>query len=321
MSIQSPLGEVIWEGSRRSCAELALSLDAASIAYRVIGRGDSWSVLVRHADLDLALREVDAFLEDQGLRQAAAADRARTDDRDGHPFHFLAISGRTGWVAAVIPYAIVLLIVHRWATTQAWSKSWVELGRVDALLVREGEWWRVVTALTLHADVLHLFGNLIIGTLFVFFLFQYLGIGIGWLSVLLAGAGGNLLNATLQSSSHRSIGASTGVFAALGLLAGCGWVVRRRAGWTRMQRWAPLVGAAVLLGFLGTGGGDPGPSRVDVGAHLCGFAVGCLTGYGLARWSSLPRYALPRESYYWQSTTAAASILVLAGCWYLALTR
>ena len=83
----------------------------------------------------------------------------------------------------------------------------------QAGLIRAGEWWRTFTALGLHADPLHLAGNLIYGLIFGFLAGQLLGWGLAWSGLLLAGALGNLLNAFLQAPTHSSIGASTAVFA------------------------------------------------------------------------------------------------------------
>jgi hypothetical protein len=45
--------------------------------------------------------------------------------------------------------------------------DWSALGNADARKILQGEWWRLITALTLHADWLHLFSNLAIGGLFI----------------------------------------------------------------------------------------------------------------------------------------------------------
>jgi len=69
------------------------------------------------------------------------------------------------------------------------------------------------------------------------------------------------------------VGASTAVFATLGLLAAYSWRRRRDPGDRWAYRWAPLVAGVILLGFTGAGG-----ERTDVLAHLGGFAMGSLAG-------------------------------------------
>ena len=56
------------------------------------------------------------------------------------------------------------------------------------------------------------------------------GYGVGWLLILLAGALGNLASAWLYQSHHLSGGASTAVFAALGILGESGPFGKRRLG-------------------------------------------------------------------------------------------
>ena len=130
-----------------------------------------------------------------------------------------------------------------------------------------GEWWRAVTALTLHVELDHLGGNLAFGAFFGYFVGRYFGHGVGWLAVLLAATGANVLNAWVQSPAHRSIGASTAVFAALGLLVTYTW----RRGFLRDTPWrariAPIVAGLGLLAFTGTAGENTDLGRAPVRLH------------------------------------------------------
>jgi membrane associated rhomboid family serine protease len=81
----------------------------------------------------------------------------------------------------------------------------------------------------------------------------------------------------VQSPEHTAIGASTGIFGALGILSGYmghSRVVPWRGG---LRRWAPLAGGVMLLVLLGFGG-----ERTDIGAHVAGFAMGGVIGFALA---------------------------------------
>ena len=73
--------------------------------------------------------------------------------------------------------------------------AWFRAGSASAELIVRGQWWRAVTALTLHADLLHLFGNAVASVIFVTAVGRWLGAGIGAWLILLAGAGGNLITA------------------------------------------------------------------------------------------------------------------------------
>ncbi len=96
-----------------------------------------------------------------------------------------------------------------------------------------------------------------------------MGWGLAWSGMLLAGALGNALNAFIQTPGHMSIGASTAVFATLGILASYSWKQRQH----RLNRWVPVGSGIALLAFLGMGG-----ERTDIFAHLAGFGSGCLFG-------------------------------------------
>ena len=173
-------------------------------------------------------------------------------------------------------------------------------GIMHAGAVVDGEWWRTITALTLHADLGHLISNSMFGALFVGLTCRYLGWGFGWLLTLSAGALGNTLNAWIQAEQFRSLGASTAVFAALGCVGMFVWQrgYLRKWGWRRS--FAPLFAAIALVAYTGTGGGN-----TDVAAHLLGFASGAAAGW-----------AVSRAPGYWFSS----SVLQGAAAWVAGLT-
>src|SRR5690606_15007314 len=96
--------------------------------------------------------------------------------------------------------------------------------------------------------------NLAFGVVFGHFAGQMLGPGVAWLTILVAAAAGNLLDSLLMPPQSASLGASTAVFATLGLVAAYSWRVRSdpRLRWAR--RWAPLIAGFALLAFTGAGG-------------------------------------------------------------------
>ena len=158
----------------------------------------------------------------------------------------------------------------------AFGIDWSAVGAANAGEMQAGAWWQAITALTLHAGVRHLLGNLGFGVLFGLLAAPVLGSGLAWLTTLLAGGLGNALNALLQPPDHTAVGASTALFGTVGILATHAWLtrpVRSRGG---LRRFAPLGGGVMLLAFLGFGGKD-----VDIGAHVLGFLAGGAIGVGL----------------------------------------
>jgi membrane associated rhomboid family serine protease len=186
--------------------------------------------------------------------------------------------------------------------------DWVTLGNAQAAKILDGEWWRLVTALTLHADWAHLSSNLAIGGIFVVFLCRELGSGLAWSLLLGAGALGNLVNAYLQPSSHSSVGASTAVFGAVGILAALSFVRYRR---NLRKRWMlPVAAALALLALLGTEG-----KNTDLGAHLFGFIYGgCL---GLITEYLIDRHGRP--GWFLNALLAIASVAVVVAAWWVAV--
>jgi membrane associated rhomboid family serine protease len=158
-----------------------------------------------------------------------------------------------------------------------------ELGSLDAAKVRQGEWWRAVTSLWLHADGGHVTGNAVAGFVFGTALTQLVGVGPAWALVLLSGVLGNFSEAWLAGSGRTAIGASTATFGALGAL-GLLQTVRAWQRWGAVRAvfsrtWVPLAAAGALLGWLGGGDAAEGVARTtDVVGHALGFCWGMILG-------------------------------------------
>ena len=231
-------------------------------------------------------------------------------------------------VAAAVVYALVLVAFDVASRRNAFGLDWWHAGVADAALIQAGAWWRAITALFLHADALHLAGNLIFGAAFGVMLAQSVGFGFAWLGFVVTGGIGNGLNAVLQSPSHASIGASTAVFGMLGVQVAHDWVRRRQLHHNLFRRWAPIAIGAALLAWLGGDGRQIDPSafpetlhpldaalpKIDVGAHVLGFAVG-LTFGGLFGWLK-PRVT---STAWIQAALTGTAGGVVALAWFLAL--
>jgi membrane associated rhomboid family serine protease len=175
-----------------------------------------------------------------------------------------------------IVWAAVLLLVFR---HQSQVPSLAERYASSSIgLIADGEWWRPFTALFLHGDGGHIIGNLASGAVFGALVSKSIGPWKGWAMILLAGTVGNAITSWVTyPESFVSLGASTAVFGALGILSGIGLVENfreeLRMPWMRVL--APLLAGLILLGWLG--GAEPG-SRVDVFGHVFGFSAGVLLG-------------------------------------------
>ena len=196
--------------------------------------------------------------------------------------------------------------------------EWFRRGTASAADILHGRPGEAVTALTLHADAQHVLGNALAGTLFLSAVHRRLGVGIGTFAVLAAGILGNVLNALWYRHDHFSIGASTAVFGAVGVLAATQALLNRGAPSPtttggKMALTKPIVGGFALLGLLGASG-----ANTDLLAHLFGFGAGLFTG-------ALAGLALRRREQPFaaggQVGFASLSASVVIGSWLLAFAR
>ncbi len=207
-------------------------------------------------------------------------------------------------------YWVVLLFFFAAASNNALSLHWLENGSARAEAIINGEWWRVITALFLHVSVAHLLANLVFGAVFLLLLVQITGAGVAALSVIVSGAVGNTINALWHSTAHSSIGASTAIFASLGILVLLGLKYRGDGQPSfSLRYWAPLFGGLTLLVILGFGG-----DNTDISAHVFGFFAGIAAGWVLAKWNI---DWLSRQPLQWKCGGVASAIVVIA--WFTAL--
>lgn len=207
-------------------------------------------------------------------------------------------------VAALGTMAFFALVTGPWTM----DNPWFQRGAVESRLVlQQGEWWRLVTGLTLHADFRHLFGNCCLGWLLVRMLSSRVGHGLAWFSIIGCGIAANWLNIAWRQQVHHSVGFSTAVFAAVGLLAGLQVLFKKKK--VAKELVLALGAGLALLALLGTEG-----ERTDLGSHLFGFLIGFALGLPLGEgrlldWSRSGRV----QGCLW--TVSMATVVV---CWWLA---
>ena len=308
MVLMQPEAVVVFRSARvQTCEERALVLTAVGIK-NATGFDYPWHVLI--VDAADAAAATEQLLQYQAERSQPRAAPPPVLPR--HPY---------AWVGAAI-YALVITAIGIAVANGFWPAGAYQAGAMDAGLLRHGQWWRAWTALTLHADGTHLAANLMGGIWYGGWAGLALGPGHAWLLTVLAAGAANGIEGLLAPATHRSIGASTAVFAALGVLCAHAW--RTRAAWIHHWAWrlAPLVGGLVLLAWTGTGGINlndgssttAAPDHVDVVAHILGFAVGAAFG----------ALAAGRRVQFWlqripQWASGALALGVIAISWICAL--
>ncbi|MFP6655668.1 MAG: rhomboid family intramembrane serine protease [Myxococcota bacterium] len=212
--------------------------------------------------------------------------------------------------AAAYLFALSLLPFHLGLEAAGRSSLFLEMGRSQAALVLDGQWWRLITALTLHADLPHVVGNSLFGGFFLAAVAGRLGLGFAVAAFLVTGTLGNFANALYYESAHSSVGASTGVFGLVGVLAGLAAWQRHHSALPGRGAWVAFAAGLGLVAMLGSGG-----ARVDFSAHLFGLAAGGLTGLLLAVPFAKP--ARPGRAKQGLATIIALAIVLTA--WLRAL--
>jgi len=178
------------------------------------------------------------------------------------------------------------------------------MGWLDASAVRDGDWWRLISATLLHGSVLHVAGNGFV----LFFLGRivenihgraaYIAAYVG------AGVAGGLLS--MWASGVNSLGASGAILGLLGVIAAFGLrynkqIPRALRDYFRLDIWF-FVGFVALLSLL---------PAVDWAGHLGGFLFGFVLGLA---WPAQALEKTPRPGQGLRMVAAVASAgLFLAG--------
>jgi rhomboid protease GluP len=250
-------------------SEHGLVVLAMEHPYWLVPFADRFRLLVEPRDFP-AVREQLACFDRESI---GWPPRPVMENPTTHPVEF----------ATPLLWAFTVLVVF---CGQGQRPAWLDVGDLDTEAVfARGEWWRPGTALFLHADLAHLLSNALSGIFVFSAVLSTIGLRRGWLLLALASVAGNLAAAALNyPGPYHSIGASTAIFAGLGLLTGRAIRVVARSG--SFHRWrtmfVPLAAGLTVLGLYGAGG-----MHVDVLAHLMGFA----SGLGLGFIAALPRSA------------------------------
>lgn len=285
-------------GSRQRYArQWALVLDSRAVPCMIEARDDGSHLLVPPEEYQRALYELGCYIsENKNWPPLPPQERPLFEN-----------------TLATISVLILLATFHNLTRIDIMllersMPDWPAIGSARGALILDGQWWRLVTSLTLHADWAHLSSNLGIGGIFVIFLCRELGSGLAWSLILSAGALGNLVNAWVQSPGHSSVGASTAVFGAVGILSALSLVRYRQQ---LRHRWPlPVAAALALLAILGTEG-----RNTDLGAHMFGLIYGCFLG--LVTEYLVGRYGRPGPVF--NGVLALISAAAVAGAWWAAL--
>ena len=281
---------IVSKGGREDTGNRSLVLSAIGIEHQVDPQAGV--ILVHSENSERAMFELQEYRE-ENRNWPPPSNYARPIPRTDNPPTLLMFG------SLIIFYTIT----GPWVADNPWFQS----GAINSRAVADGEWWRLVTALTLHADQVHLVGNCVIGGFMVHLLCRMNGYGLGWLALVLSGMAGNLMNIVLRNDPHYSVGFSTAIFAAIGIF--CGQQLTNRTSSLLRQLLLPLGAGGGLLAMLGSAG-----QRTDLGAHLFGLGCGLVCGL-LLRLSRLDTRA---DNHKLQQILFLAALGLIIGGWMIA---
>lgn len=175
------------------------------------------------------------------------------------------------------PFAILLLlniiifVVDYIFYIKAGSKPLENIGIQSNEAVSNGEWWRLITSIFLHADVGHLAGNMLMLVFLNRILKNFYTDLQYWSIYLLSGITGSLFT-LLMGPNVLSLGAS-------GAVMGLGGVLFYRMFFGRNAKYFRHIGSAATIVIMVVynliyGLSDSGINNY---AHFSGFAVGFIT--------------------------------------------
>lgn len=220
------------------------------------GEGRTFNILVEESDRAYAYAAVSAY------------ERENEIQKDIRSSQILSLNPFSSGTAICIMG--LLSLIHAYLIYENIHEQAVLAYGSSSLFIQQGENFRAITAMFLHADFGHLLGNLAGIIILAAPFFKLSGFGTGPFMLILAGTAGNLLTAALYRNAHLSIGASTAIMGAAGLLAAFHITLKNQA--LSFRALLPILGGIVLVALFSQG------ERTDVMAHVFGFACGFIFG-------------------------------------------
>lgn len=196
------------------------------------------------------------------------------NDDDGFlgPVRSVLLPGKRNWPVALMVDAILIYFVVMFIggvnPLSSSSQELFEWGALRSASLRDGEWWRVVTSMFMHANVLHLVGNLIGLGVAAFF-----GIGLfkaGKTAVIFLISGVCAGTVAAWAFDGIYVGASGAVMGLMGAILAV-YICYRKSLDERDGLWW-IAGTAALTLLMGIQAG------ISNTAHVVGLLTGAVLG-------------------------------------------
>jgi len=170
----------------------------------------------------------------------------------------------------IFTWAIIALCVGLFFMFPPRSSIWYDLA-LDPNAIHAGEYWRLLTAAFLHADVFHLMVNMYALSILGRQVETFLGKGKFLLIYLGSALTGSLMSISITNS--LSVGASGAIFGMLGCLAYFGYHYRLYLGDALRGQIIPVILINLAIGFM--------IPLIDNAAHIGGLIGGAFIAMAL----------------------------------------
>jgi len=235
---------------------ILLILASQNIQTHIERENNSFNILVNHADMKNALIMIETYYKENKFF------------RFKQQLQEIPISSFKSYTAFSIMGFFWL--IHALCLHYHIHEDMILKYGASSLFILQGETFRAITALFLHSDARHLVGNMAGMLIFGAPVITLSGFGVGPFMLLLSGTIGNLINAHLYKTAHLSIGASTAIMGAAGLLVA--FRITQKAKPIHFNNLMPIFAGAVLIAMFSQG------ENTDVWAHIFGFFSGLVSG-------------------------------------------
>jgi rhomboid protease GluP len=269
-------------------------LTALQIPHQRLMKDDVFHLLVPQSLKERALKEIEEY-SSENSSWPRKAEHPKQNVNSLQPPTLLLVGS----------LALFYSVTGPWDGNSLWFQQGA--GNSQAML-EHSQWYRLITSLTLHADIIHLLNNCILGGFLLHFFFLLVGSGIGLFALLCAAAAGNYINVVLHGPGHIFVGFSTAIFAVIGLLSMLRYSNNYHTIGTHV--FVPLMAGIALLAMLGSSG-----ERTDLGAHFFGLVSGLLFGKILG----LQLIRRLKDALFVQTLLFLSSLFTILASWILAL--
>ncbi|WP_296652219.1 rhomboid family intramembrane serine protease [Paraburkholderia sp.] len=248
-------------------------INGRSVLFELANGGELETIVVRTRNRD------DARL----LREALPTQMTRTYATENHEqLQFLeGINARTPHVWATWSIVTIAALVYFWMAARGHGRISPDIsvaaGSNFGPYTQEGQWWRLLTSLFIHANFVHLLFNMIVLAQTGRIAERLFGTGRFIALYLLAGLTGSLVS-LLWHPAVNSMGASGAIYGVLGAIVA--YLLRHGSVVPRAFYLRQLHVAVAFIIYTLPGGFRH--SGVDNGAHLGGLFGGFILGLVLA---------------------------------------